>query len=235
MSFYRTKLFPRIMNWYMASGPEAQYRGPALTEVSGDVLEIGFGTGLNLPHYPPQVRRLTAVDANPGMRSLALKHIAESGISVELRLEEAERLSFGDETFDSVVSAWTLCSIADAERALREIYRVLRPGGRFFFIEHRLSRDAKVQRWQHWLTPINRRIAEGCRLDRDMKALVARLDWTVERLDEFYAEKFPEDLRLPLPGCRAQAESSRMPRRDGVGECCAGPTSPTPRLTWCRS
>lgn len=192
MGFYRNTIFPRIMNACMSSGPEAAYRAAALAGVKGDILEIGFGTGLNLPHYPKQISRITAIDANKGMNPLAKRHIGQSPIEVDLRFENAEKLSFPDNSFDSVVSTWTLCSIEDVESSLREIHRVLKPGGEFFFIEHGLSNEAKVQKWQHRLTPLNRRMAAGCHLDRDIKALVGGVEWEIEQLTEFYAEKSPK-------------------------------------------
>ena len=124
--------------------------------MGGEVLEIGFGTGLNLPHYPEHVRRITTVDPNPGMGRLARRRIAESGIAVDQRALSGEALPFEDGSFDCVVSTWTLCSIPDAGRALGEIHRVLRPGGRFVFLEHGLSEDAKVRAWQRRLNPIQR-------------------------------------------------------------------------------
>ena len=121
----------------------AELRSELLADVGGEVLEIGFGTGLNLPHYPEHVRRITTVDPNPGMNKLARRRIAESGIAVDQRALGGEALPFEDETFDCVVSTWTLCSIPEVGRALGEVYRVLRPGGRFVFLEHGLSDDPR--------------------------------------------------------------------------------------------
>jgi ubiquinone/menaquinone biosynthesis C-methylase UbiE len=169
----------------------AECRKLVLAEVSGDVLEIGFGTGLNLPHYPRHVRRISTVDPNPGMNKLARKRISESGIEIDQRVIGGEQLPFDDATFDCVVSTWTLCSIPKAGKAVGEAYRVLKPGGGFVFIEHGLSDDPTVQRWQRRLNPIQRVLAGGCRLDLDVKAVVQQQPFRHVRLDGFIMEGTP--------------------------------------------
>src|SRR4051794_39822012 len=129
MGIYSSVVFPRLCDWVMDDPRMAKLRREALADVGGEVLEIGFGTGLNLPHYPEHVRRITTVDPNSGMNRLARKRIARSGISVAQQVLGGEQLPFEDETFDCVVSTWTLCSIPDVDRALDEVYRVLRPDG----------------------------------------------------------------------------------------------------------
>jgi SAM-dependent methyltransferase len=192
MGFYSRYVFPRLMNRLMSMELETKYRPLALRGVRGKVLEVGFGTGLNLPHYPPDVTHLTAVEPNPGMRAMAERRIAESSIPVDLRLEDGQRLSASDGTFDSVVSTWTLCSIPDVQQVLREIHRVLKPEGEFFFFEHGLSPEPSVQRWQRRLNPIQKRLADGCHLDRDIASLVADAGFETLEHDEFYAEKAPK-------------------------------------------
>ena len=189
MNPYSQFLLPRLLDWAMSDQTFSQYRGELLSQVTGDTLEIGFGTGLNLPYYPSDLQTLTAIDANPGMSAIARKRIRESGIVVDHRVLNGESLPINDCQFDSVVSTWTLCSIAKVEQALQEIHRVLKPGGRFFFVEHGLSRDAKTQVWQHRLTPIQKVIADGCHLDRDIRQLVERQFGQVT-IDEFQ----PQDL-----------------------------------------
>jgi len=190
MNPYSQFLLPRLLDWAMSDQTFSQYRGELLSQVTGDTLEIGFGTGLNLPYYPSDLQKLTAIDANPGMSAIAQKRIRESGIVVDHRVLNGESLPIGDCQFDSVVSTWTLCSIAKVEQALQEIHRVLKPGGRFFFVEHGLSRDAKTQVWQHRLTPIQKVIADGCHLDRDIRQLVERQFGQVT-IDEFRPEDLP--------------------------------------------
>src|SRR5947208_557753 len=119
----------------MRSARIERLRSETLVQVEGEILEIGFGTGLNLEHYPEHVRHLTTVDPGVGMSRLARNRINQSNINVDLRVQTAEELPFEDGRFDCVVSTWTLCSIQRAQRAISEIGRVLRPGGRYFFLE----------------------------------------------------------------------------------------------------
>lgn len=188
---YSRWIFPRLMDAVMSTDNLAQHRRSLLAEVSGKVLEIGFGTGLNLPYYPNTIEQLTVVDPNPGMRSIVQPRLSAVTFPVESCVLSGEALPMPDNTFDCVVSTWTLCSIANVEQALREIHRVLKPGGRFFFIEHGLSDDPKVQTWQHRLTPIQRVIADGCHLDRDIRQLVEQVFPTVT-LEAFAEPSLPE-------------------------------------------
>jgi ubiquinone/menaquinone biosynthesis C-methylase UbiE len=170
----------------------ARYRRELLTHAFGDVLEIGFGTGLNLRFYPEGVRKITTVDPNAGMHSLAGKRIKQMGIDVDRRVLSGERLPFDSDTFDCVVSTFTLCSIAGVSQALMEVYRVLKPGGRFLFLEHGLSPDSTVQKWQHRLNWLEMRLADGCRLDRDIRGIVAAQPFTSLSIDQFYMGHFPK-------------------------------------------
>jgi ubiquinone/menaquinone biosynthesis C-methylase UbiE len=193
MGIYSRHILPRILDFAMRRESLGPLRREVLAELAGDVLEIGFGSGLNLPFYPPAVRRLTAVEPSEGMSKRARARLEEAEIEVTtLGLDAASRLPLADGSFDAAVSTWTLCSIADVAAALREVHRVLRPGGRLFFIEHGLAPDAKVARWQHRLTPLNRRLAGGCHLDRDIAALVRASPLSVERCDTFYLPGAPK-------------------------------------------
>jgi len=191
MGFYSQRILPYLLDWSMSDPAIAQYRKEVLANVTGEVLEIGFGTGLNLSYYPESIHKLVAIDANPGVRKIAQKRIQTSNITVNCRVLNGENLPMADNTFDSVVSTWTLCSIAKVEQALQEIYRVLKPGGKFFFIEHGLSPDPQVQTWQNRLTPIQKAIADGCHLNRNIRQLIEKQFDTVT-LKEFYAEKTPK-------------------------------------------
>lgn len=161
MGVYSQWIFPRLLELSMSSSAMTAYRKQLLSEVNGDVLEIGFGTGLNLPHYSDAVTSLTTVDPNEGMGAIAKTRITESPIPVTTKPLSGENLSMADASFDNVVCTWTLCSIPNVEKALSEAYRVLKPGGRFFFIEHGLSNEANIQTWQNRLTPIQRIVADG--------------------------------------------------------------------------
>ncbi len=169
----------------------AALRHGLLTDVGGDVLEIGFGTGLNLPHYPPQVGSLTMVDPNPGMNKLAWRRIAEADIAVAQQVLGGEELPFNDGSLDCVVSTWTLCSIPHAGRAIGEITRVLRPGGTFLFLEDGLAESTSVQRWQHRLTPIQRRLADGYSLNLDIEGLVRNAPFQQVEVERFLMEGTP--------------------------------------------
>ena len=190
MGFYSRVLMPRLLDWSMSGESVSGYRQSLLADVKGEVLEIGFGTGLNLRYYPEAVQRLTAVDPNPGMNAIAKKRIAASDLPVDIQVLSSEALPMTDNTFDSVVSTWTLCSIPKIEPTLEEIHRVLKPDGRFFFIEHGRSPDLSIQIWQERLNPIQKVIADGCHLNRPMQALVERY-FKVVTLDCFYADGFP--------------------------------------------
>jgi ubiquinone/menaquinone biosynthesis C-methylase UbiE len=169
----------------------ARHRRELLVGAYGDVLEIGFGTGLNLPYYPERVHKLTAIDPNPGMHRLAQQRIKQATIEVNQQVLGGERLPFKDNRFDCAVTTFTLCSIVDVAQALRQVYRVLRNGGKFLFLEHGLSPQPKVQKWQRRLNWLQVRLANGCHLDRNIKALVAAQPFASVEVDEFYLERTP--------------------------------------------
>lgn len=175
----------------MSSESMTSYRQQLLKDVTGDVLEIGFGTGLNLPHYPEGVTSLTTVDPNEGMDAIAQKRINQSPIPVTHKILSGENLPMPDASFDNIVCTWTLCSIPNVHKALSEAYRVLKPGGKFFFIEHGLSNEPGIQTWQNRITPVQRIVADGCHLNRKIGELVGEIfdEVTVE---EFYADDLPK-------------------------------------------
>jgi SAM-dependent methyltransferase len=185
-------IVPRLCDLLMSKSLLARHRRGLLAHARGDVLEVGFGTGLNLPYYPREVHRLTAVDPNPGMHRLAQKRIKETRIEVDQHVLGGERLPFGDGTFDCAVSTFTLCSIEGVAQALREVYRVLKSGGRFLFLEHGLSPEPRVRKWQRRLDWLQVRLANGCHLDRDVKALVAAQPFASVTVEEFYLARTPK-------------------------------------------
>lgn len=192
MAFYSDVILPRLLDRSMRMAAFAPYRRATLADVRGDILEIGFGTGLNLPYYPAAIQTITALDVSPGMSKLAQPRIAAASLTVEHHVGDGERLPFESATFDSVVSTFTLCSIGDVGRALREIRRVLRPGGRFHFVEHGLSDDRQIQVWQRRLTPLQKFVAGGCHLDRDMHALITGAGFTIGKLERVQADELPK-------------------------------------------
>ncbi|MBW3539999.1 MAG: class I SAM-dependent methyltransferase [Planctomycetes bacterium] len=191
MKLYSQIIFPRLCEFLLNRPLVGRLRGELLVHARGEVLEIGFGTGLNLPHYPEQVRKITTVDPNPGMHRLAQKRIRKTGIEVDQRILSGERLPFDDLSFDCVVSTLTLCSIDDVHAALNEVHRVLRFGGRLLFLEHGASPEPGVQKWQRRLNWLEMRLGEGCRLDRNIGALVTALPFSSVEMDEFYLKGVP--------------------------------------------
>lgn len=191
MGLYGRWILPRLLDWSMAGEPFAHYRQQVLAEVSGNVLEIGFGTGLNLAYYPAAVSSLTVIEPNLGMGAIAAPRLAQTPLSVNSLPLRGESLDLADNTFDYVVSTWTLCSIAGINQALQEIHRVLQPGGKFVFVEHGLSPEPQLQTWQHRLTPLQKRIADGCHLDRAIADLV-RPHFSSLSIKTVYAEGLPK-------------------------------------------
>jgi ubiquinone/menaquinone biosynthesis C-methylase UbiE len=192
MNIYSRLIFPTLIDRVMSGDDFASYRRKILADATGSVLEIGFGTGLNLAYYPSnKVQKITTIDVNPGMNNLAQKRIATSPISVDYQVLNGEKLPMADATFDTVVSTWTLCSIQQVELAISEIYRVLKPGGKFLFIEHGLSNEPKIQTWQHRLTPLQKIIADGCHLDREIKSLITS-QFANLTVKEFYTPNKPK-------------------------------------------
>jgi ubiquinone/menaquinone biosynthesis C-methylase UbiE len=192
MGFYSKYIFPWVMDKTLGNEPFTAFRQNLLAEVQGNVLEIGFGTGLNMPHYnAAQVENITAIDPNPGMLKKARRRMDHSSIRVDHHLWNGEQLPVENAIFDVAVSTWTLCSIPDVKQALREIHRALKPGGKFYFIEHGLCDDPKLQKWQHRLTPLQKIFGDGCHLNRNMKTLLEEQAFQFLKLDQFYAEKLP--------------------------------------------
>lgn len=188
MSFYSRFVLPPILNWVMKDRRLRERREALVPNSHGAVLEIGIGSGLNLPYYDTsRVRRLCAVDPSAELLAMARKKARRLNMDVELVQQGAEHLPFPSASFDSALLTWTLCSIPDPAAALAEIRRVLKPGGELFFVEHGLSPDPGIARWQHRLTPLWRPLAGGCHLDRPVEALVRSVFHAVD-LQAFYLD-----------------------------------------------
>ena len=156
------------------------------------MLEVGFGTGLNLLAYPDSGMDLVTVDVNPGVHSKAERRLANSPLKVTHFQISGESLPMDDNTFDAVVSTWTLCSIPDVEAALGQLYRVLKPGGKFYFVEHGLNPNPSIAKWQHRLTPIQKVIGDGCHLDRDIRQLIQSAGFRFEQYENFDMQQLPK-------------------------------------------
>jgi ubiquinone/menaquinone biosynthesis C-methylase UbiE len=191
MGFYSRVIFPRLCEAALNRPFVEVHRRKLLGQASGDILEIGFGTGLNLPCYPDHVRRIAAVEPNACMHHKALARLQQTGIEVDTAQLGGEQLPYESASFDTVVSTFTLCSIGPVDRALEEIYRVLKPDGRFLFLEHGLSPEPGVSRWQHRLNRLQRFVADNCHLDRDIRALVGQQPYQSIEAQGFYLEKTP--------------------------------------------
>ena len=195
MGFYSKHIFPRLVELSLGRGPVRDQRRAALAPLRGQVLEIGFGTGLNLPCYPPQVTRLTAIDSERMLPGRVADRIARAHVPVErLKLDAGGRLPFEDESFDGVVTTFTLCSIADVAAALAEIRRVLKPAGAYVFLEHGRSDDARIARSQDRFNPITKLIGCGCNMNRSIDKLISAAGLQIARLDRFVMPDSPRIL-----------------------------------------
>lgn len=191
MGLYSKFVFPWLCDWALRAPVVAEQRRALLARAGGRVLEIGFGTGLNLAHYPEEVRAIVAVDRNPGMWRRGRRRMAGARIAVDQRQASVERLPFAEASFETVVSTFTLCSVADVRRAIAEVRRVLVPGGQFLFLEHGLSPEPDVRRRQERMNWLQMLVGDGCRLDRPMGELIGGAFAAVES-EAFYLEETPK-------------------------------------------
>ncbi len=186
MGVYEDRILPRCIDVLLGKPMEVT-RARVAAGLSGEVLEVGFGSGRNVPHLPPSVTRLLAVDPAVVGRRLAADRIAASPVPVEFVGLDGQSLPVEDESVDHVLVTWSLCTIPDVERALGEVHRVLRPGGSLHFVEHGRSPKPSAARLQDRMTPVWRRVAGGCHLNRPIPELLAAAGLTVERLDSYRA------------------------------------------------
>jgi ubiquinone/menaquinone biosynthesis C-methylase UbiE len=194
------------MEWVMSGDEFVRLRTNLLKDAGGQVLEIGYGTGLNLPHYPPGVSHLTMVDPARLLPSKVEYRKARAEFPVQIEQRRAESLPFAAARFDAVVSTWTLCTISNPEQALREIRRVLKPQGRFLFVEHGRSDDRRVAKWQDRLNPIQRLMACGCNLNRRIDTLIEGSGLRLIRMDRFRLPRVPRLIGEMYQGCAAPPE-----------------------------
>jgi ubiquinone/menaquinone biosynthesis C-methylase UbiE len=192
MGFYKERVLPHIINKAMDTKVERETRARVCEGLHGDVVEIGFGSGLNLVAYPSEVTKVVAIEPSQVSMRIAEPRIAKSSAVVESGGLDGQHLDLPSEQFDAVLSTWTLCTIPDVGAALGEIRRVLKPGGTFHFVEHGHTPDANIARWQQRLEPMSKRIAGGCHLTRKIANDIENAGFVVKELDNYYAKGAPK-------------------------------------------
>ena len=193
MSWYDEKILPWMINAACSSKPTQKQREKIVPRARGDVLEIGFGSGLNLPHYDrDKVRHIWGLEPSSGMRRIAAEPIAASGLEIELIELPGEEIPLDDNCVDTVLITYTLCTIPDMASALKGARRVMRPDGQLLFCEHGIAPDANVMKWQERLNPAWKKIAGGCNMNRDIPAALAAAGFEIS-----------DDNRMYIPGIKA--------------------------------
>jgi ubiquinone/menaquinone biosynthesis C-methylase UbiE len=208
MGFYQRHVLPHLIDRGMRVGEIARYREQIVPLAYGHVLEIGAGSGLNLPFYGPQVEQVLALDNSAELLRMTQARAAHTAFDLCILHDDARGVPLANGTVDTVVTTFTLCSIPEATKALRETRRVLKPGGLLLFAEHGLAPDPSVQAWQRRLTPLWSKLAGGCRLDRRIDALIAEAGFAITTLDTRH-------VRGPRPFTYVYAGQAR-PLPDGV-------------------
>jgi SAM-dependent methyltransferase len=192
MGCYRERVLPRIVDFACGLKAADPLRRRVCEGLEGEVVEIGFGSGLNVPFYPEAVTRVAAVEPSDVGWKLAGKRLSATSVPVERSGIDGQSLPFADNSYDSALSTWTLCTIPDVATALLEVRRVLKPGGTLRFVEHGLAPDEGVRRWQRRLEPIQKRAFGGCHLTRPVVDLLTNAGFTIAELDVFYEEGAPK-------------------------------------------
>jgi SAM-dependent methyltransferase len=192
MGVYGEHVLPRVIDVLGGLKSAEPLRRRACTGLEGRVVELGFGSGHNAPFYPEAVERVAAIEpADLGWR-LAEKRVRAARVPVERAGLDGQSLPFGDDSFDTALSTWTLCTIPDVATALSEVRRVLKPGGTLHFLEHGLAPDERVRVWQHRLEPLQKRVFGGCHLTRPIVDLLTAAGFTITELDVFYEDGSPK-------------------------------------------
>lgn len=187
MGLYRTQVLPRLIDVACGSSEVSAWRKRCLEGLSGEVVEPGFGSGLNLAHYPASVTRVHAIDPAVVGRKLAADRVRASAIDVTFLGLDGQQLPLADNSCDAGVLTFTLCTIPDPAQALAELRRVIRPGGKLHFLEHGQAPTERIQRWQRRIDPVQRRLFDGCHVSRDHPALIQTAGFEIDHLEQSYA------------------------------------------------
>src|ERR1700686_402155 len=209
MGFYNGVILPRLCHLVMRNWHLVPYRERVIASAEGRVLEIGIGSGLNLPFYGPHVREIVGLEPAPRLIAMARQVAKRMPIPVTLMEESAAAIPLDGHTVDTVVMTWTLCTIPQADRALSEMRRVLKPSGRLLFVEHGLAPDAGVRKWQDWLTPAFKRISGGCHLNRPIRTMIESAGFRFDRLETAYMPG-PKPMSFIYEGAPDQADRTNV-------------------------
>lgn len=192
MGLYGDRILPRVID--SAGGMKAlePLRRRACAGLKGDIVEIGFGSGLNVPFYPVDVTRVAAIEPSDLAWKLASERLRGTTVPVERSGVDGQALPLSDDSVDAALSTWTLCTIPDVTAALREVRRVLKPGGALHFVEHGLAPDDQVRRWQRRMEPLQKRLFGGCHLTRPIANLLTTAGFTITEIDVFYEKGAPK-------------------------------------------
>lgn len=201
MGFYEEQIVPRIINAACGAKALAPLRRRVCEGLAGGVVELGFGSGLNLPFYPAAVTRVAAVEPADVGWKLAGQRLAAATVPVQRSGLDGQSLPFADDSYDSALCTWTLCTIPDAAAALSEVRRVLKPGGTLHFLEHGLAPDERVRRWQRRFEPVQKRLFGGCHFTRPIVDLLVAAGFTIKALDVFYQQDAPKFSGADSLGC----------------------------------
>lgn len=186
MAFWSDRILPHLVDKSLSTGDVMKERERVCAPLSGRVIELGFGSGLNIEKYPEAVESVAAVEPSDVAWKMSADSRADSRAPVSRSGLDGQALAEPDGSFDSALSTFTLCTIPDVELALREVHRVLRPGGTFAFLEHGLSPEPGVVRWQHRMEPLQKAVAGGCHLSRDIAGLVRSAGFEITQLEQHY-------------------------------------------------
>ena len=200
MRLYERHILPRLVDLSMRQERLVDYRRATISAARGTVVEIGVGSGRNLSIYGTQVDRVFALDPSQELLTMAESRLAEARRPVTLLKASAEELPMPDHSVDTIVTTWTLCTIRDPIKALREMRRALKPDGRLLFVEHGLAPEPRIQCWQNWLTPCWRRLGGGCHLNRKMDDLIRAGGFRVDDIQTGYMQG-PKPMTFMYQGC----------------------------------